>query len=145
MRATAKFLGEIADGDDADDIAIFVAEELEDGGVALHLGVGAFLPLHGDVGGDLLVHEAFDLGDLGRSQGRAVRKVKPQPVRPDIGTLLGDGVAQNFPQRPVHQVRAGVVGFDARAAGFIDSKNNPLVRFLERRIWANVMINNLTR
>ena len=101
VRAAAKFLREIADGDDADDVAVFVAEELEDGGIALDLGVGAFVPRHGHIGVDLFVHELFDFGDFLRRHGRAVGEVEAQAVGADIGAFLRDGVAENFPQRPV--------------------------------------------
>ena len=73
MGATAEFLGGTvelvgmpADLHDADDVAIFVAEELHDVGAALDVGVFDLGPGNGETLLDGTIDHLFHLGDLGR-------------------------------------------------------------------------------
>ena len=68
------------------------------------------------------------VADLLRSQGRAV-EVKPQPVRPDVRTFLRGIRADDLVQRPMQQVRGGMVRLDGPAAGGVDLQRNEPVRW----------------
>ena len=61
-----------ADLQDADGVAVFFAEKLDDGGVLFHLGVRKFRPCDWRVFEDAFVDELLDIGDLLRRKRRAV-------------------------------------------------------------------------
>ena len=80
----------------------------------LHVGVGDFGPAHAGVFEDAFVDELLDVGDLLRRERRAV-EVEGQLVRADEGTFLRRLLAHDFVQRPVQQVRDGVMALDGVA------------------------------
>ena len=77
-----------ADLHDADEVAVFIAEELHDVFVVLHLGVGDFDPGHGVAGLDGGVHFFLDGGELFGGDGLGV-EVESESVGGDAGALLG--------------------------------------------------------
>jgi hypothetical protein len=105
-----------ADLDDADDVAVFVAEELHDVGAALDVGVFDFAPGNGVVGFDGGVDLFLHRGDLLGGDGGAV-EVEAQAVFIDERTLLRGVCGDDLVQRPMEKVGGGVVGFDRAAAG----------------------------
>ena len=94
MRPAAQLAREIADRHHPHRLAILVAEELQDRRIALHLRVGPLVPRHRRVRRDPLVHQRLHLRHLRRRHRRAMREIKPQPVRPHIRTLLRNRRAQ---------------------------------------------------
>src|SRR5581483_9428016 len=115
VRAAAKLhgiaverLGSAADLDDADAVAVFLAEELHDVLAALDFGVGNFRPGDAGVFDDALVDEALDVGDL-RGRERLAAEVEGQFVRADVGTLLRGVRADDLVESPMKQVRDGMV------------------------------------
>ena len=95
MGSSAEFHGEAvesfvaaADLDDADEVAVFVAEELHDVGAVLDVGVRDFDPGDEIVGFDGGVDLFFDGGDLLWSEGLGV-EVESETVGRDAGALLG--------------------------------------------------------
>ena len=108
-----------ADLHDADGVSVLVAEELHDVRAALDGGVGDFAPRHGVIGEDALVDELLDVGQLARSERRAV-EVEGQLRGVDRGTLLGGFLGDDFMERPVQDVRDRMVALDGVAAGLVD-------------------------
>ena len=89
MRAAAKFHrvavelpGFAADLDDADGVAVFVAEKLHHVLAVLHVGVRDFRPGDAGVFEDAFIDELLDVGDLRGRERRAV-EIEGQLVRPD--------------------------------------------------------------
>ena len=96
----------------------------------LHVGVGNFGPAHAGVFEDALVDEFLDVGDLVRRE-RAAVEVEGQLFRPDVGAFLRGVLAHDFVQRPVEQVRNGMVALDGVAARLVHGEfARPFVRQL---------------
>ena len=76
---------------------------------------GTSVQLDAGVFEDAFVDEFLDVGDLLRRERRAV-EIEGQLVRPDEGTFLRRFLAHDFMQRPVQQMRDGVVALDGIAA-----------------------------
>ena len=108
-----------ADLDDADDLAVFVAEELHDVLAVLDRGVRDLGPGNGHVLFDGAVDHFLHHGDLFCCERRAV-EVEAQAVFIDGGALLGGVFGNGFVKRPVEQVGGGVVCFDRAAAGGVE-------------------------
>ena len=71
------------------------------------------------------VDQPLDLGDLLVGDRLVVREVEPQPVGPDVRAGLLDVIAEHAAQRPVQQVRAGVVATDRLATLDVDRAPSP--------------------
>ena len=99
-------------------VAVFLAEELHDVRARLHVGVADLGPGHGGVFEDALVDEALDVGHLLRRERRAA-EVEGELVGADVGALLRGVPADDLVQRPVQQMRDGVVALDGLAAGAV--------------------------
>src|SRR6185503_9786795 len=112
-----------ADLDDADGLAVFLTEELEDVLARLHVGVRDFGPTHAGVFDDALVDELLDVVHL-RERERGAVEIKGQLLRTDIGTFLRSLLAHDFVQGPVEQVGDGVVELDGVPARFLDREGN---------------------
>ena len=69
---------------------------------------------HRQIGVDLLVDQPLDLGDFLRCQRLVVREVEARLVGIDQRALLLDVLAEHLAQRPVEQVRRGVVAHGVR-------------------------------
>src|ERR1035438_571965 len=96
--------------------SVFLAEELHDVFAALDIAVFGLGPGDGGVFKDALVDEALDVGHLLRRERRAA-EVEGELLRADVRALLCGVGADDFVQRPVEQVRDGVVPLDGLAAG----------------------------
>ena len=79
------------------------------------VGVRDFGPRDAGVFEDAFVDELLDVGDLRGRERRAV-EVEGQLVRADEGAFLRSLLARDFVQRPVEQMRDGVVALDSGAA-----------------------------
>ena len=112
-----------ADLDDADGVAIFVAEELHHVLARFHVGVGNFRPRYAGVFEDAFVDEFLDVGDLLRRERCAV-EIEGQFVRPDERTFLRSVLAHDLVQRPVQQMRDGVVALDGVPAGLVNRERH---------------------
>ena len=110
-----------ADLHDADEVAILLAEESHDAVVGLGLNVGNFAPGNGIVGDDAFVHESLDVAELLRGERGAV-EVEGELVRRDAGALLRGVLADDFMQRPMQNVRDGVVALDGVTTRGIDDE-----------------------
>ena len=77
-----------ADLDDANQVTVFVAEELHNVGAILDVGVGDLDPGNGVAGLDGGVDLFFDGGELPRGDGFGV-EVKSETLMRDAGSLLG--------------------------------------------------------
>ena len=108
-----------ADLHDADVLGVFFAKELHDAAVGLGVGVGHFGPGNDVVGHDALVDEFFDVGELRGGQSGAV-EVEGELVRRDVGAFLRGVLADDLVQRPMQDVRDGVVALDGVTACGID-------------------------
>ena len=108
-----------ADLDDADDVAVFVAEELNDARVRLRLLMGNFRPGNAAVGENELVDFPLDFGNLLRRERGGI-EVEGQLFVGNEGAFLRDVFPDDAVQREVQQVRRGVVAFDRAAALFVD-------------------------
>lgn len=113
--------------DDADDVAVFVAEELADVLVVLDVGVGHFAAGDGKVRIDPCVDAFFDGAELVFGDGGAV-EVEAEAFVGDEGALLGDVRADDFLKSLVQQVGGAVVGFDGAAAVGIDGEGDGVSR-----------------
>ncbi len=100
-----------ADLHDANVLGVFFAKELHDAAVGLRLGVGHFSPGNDVVGDDAFVDEFFDVGQLRSGQSGAV-EVKGELVRRDVAAFLRGVLADDLVQRPMQDVRDGVVTLD---------------------------------
>ena len=121
-----------ADLHDADEVAVFFTKEGHDAVVGLGLDVGHFAPRNGIVGDDALVHEALDVGELLRGERGAV-EVEGKLVRRDAGAFLCGVLADDLVQRPVQDVRDGVVALDGMTTRRIDDGPGGLHGGLRRR------------
>ena len=119
VRAAAEFLAEIGDGDDANLLAIFFAEQRHGAG-----GDGLIDRHHvgGDlrVAEDLLVDEALDFGDFGGIERGVMSEIEAKARRFDHAAGLLDVRSENLAQRGVEQVRRGVVAHGGAALGHAD-------------------------
>ena len=91
-----------ADLDNADHVAVFVAEELHYVLARFDVRVGNFGPTDASVLDDAFVDELLDVGDLLRSERGAV-EVEGQFVRADERAFLRGILAHDFVERPVEQ------------------------------------------
>ena len=112
-----------ADLYDADEVAVFVAEELHDVFTAFDIGVRDFLPRDGLSCGDAGVDLFFDGRDLLRSEGGG-GEVEAQTVRRDEGALLGGVGGDYFVEGPVKKVGCGVVGLDGTTTVVEDAEGD---------------------
>ena len=110
-----------ADLDDADGVAVFVAEELHHVLAVLHVGVRDFRPRDAGVFEDAFVDELLDVGDLRGRERRAV-EIEGQLVRPDERTFLRRLLARDFVQRPMQQMRDRVMPLDGVATSFVNAR-----------------------
>ena len=97
VRAAAKLHGitvqlrrVTADLNDANNVAVFLAEELHHVLAQFHVSVGNFRPRNAGVFDDALVDEFLDIGDLLRRQ-RGAAEVEGELFGADVGAFL-DGV-----------------------------------------------------
>ena len=108
----------VAHGDDADLVAVFLAEQRagagRDGVVHRHQPRGDGGILQHDIVGDVL-----DTLKLFAADRLGVGDVEAQPFRRHQRTLLRHVIAQHLAQRLVQQVSGGVVGADGGAAGMV--------------------------
>ena len=114
VRAAAEFLGEAADVDEADALAIFVAEERQH--VVRLLVVVDLGALHLRVIQHLRVDELLALLDLRVRERLEVGEVKTHPVGRLVRAELADVRAEHFPQSPMNQMRRRVMTVDGAAA-----------------------------
>ena len=105
--------------EDADDVAVLVAEE-GDGALVASLVHGGLVVAGLGVGEDLGVGEVLDGRDLLGGQRLEVAEVEPEAVGLDERALLLHVVAEHLAQRPVQDVGAGVVPADGVAAVGVD-------------------------
>ena len=131
-RVTVELVRRAADLDDADGVAVFVAEELHHVLAVLHVGVRDFGPRDAGVFEDAFVDELLDVGDL-RGRERGAVEVEGQLVRADEGTFLRGFLAHDFVQRPVEQMRDGVVALDGIATRLLDGERDVQRRSPEHR------------
>ena len=109
----------------ADDVAVLVAEE-RDRAQRLGLGLGGLEDPRPLVAERLGVDQPLDLGDLLGGDRLVVREVEAQPVGADVRAGLLDVLAEHPAQRPVQQVRAGVVAADGAATLDVDRRRGLL-------------------
>jgi hypothetical protein len=109
----------LSHGDDADLVAVFLAEERLGAERARVVG-GHEARLDRGVLADEGVHLALDAGQLLGSEGLGVGEVEAEAVLGVEASPLRDVVAQRASQRLVEQVGRGVVGADRGAAGVVD-------------------------
>jgi hypothetical protein len=111
VRAAAELRGEAVHLDDADEVAVLLAEEhhrAELAGLFERRGEVAYRLVLGDLEQALLLHAP----DLLLAHPPAVAVVEAEPVGPDVAAGLHDVLAELGPQGPVEDVRGGVVGLD---------------------------------
>ena len=144
VRAAAKFHGitvqlpgVAADLDDADHVAVFVAEELHHVLAVLHVGVRDFRPRDAGVFEDAFVDELLDVGDLRGRERRAV-EIERQLVRPDEGTFLRRLLAGDFVQGPMQKMRDGVMTLDRVATSCVNRKRDDIPEGERRRLACSV-------
>ncbi len=119
------------DGDDANAIAVFFAEQRHGAGVE------RLIEIH-DVGVDfdvfqnLFVHELLNFGQLFGIGVGVMRKVETQPIGIDNAAGLLDVRAEHFAQRGVQQVRGGVVAHGGVAQVAVDAADQ-FIAFANRR------------
>ena len=101
--------------DDAHQISVLVPKKLGDGGIPLHLRIGAFRAIHRQSGVNPAVYLLFNLPQLVRRDGSAV-EIKAQAVFRDEGPLLGRVRAHLLVQGAVQEVGGGIVGLHPAAA-----------------------------
>ncbi len=92
----------------------------------LGLVLGGLEGADGCVGERLAVGQPFDLLDLLGGDARVVGEVEPQPVGTDPRAGLLDVLAEHLAQRPVQDVRAGVVLADRVAPIGVDRRRRGL-------------------
>ena len=118
--AAAELAAVTADIDDADELAVFVAEEREGSfGFLVELSLVGF-----DLGvvDDLGVDELLDLEELGVRDGFEVREIEAHAVGGLRGAGLADVGAEDFAERPMDQVRGGVMTVDGAAADHVHAE-----------------------
>ena len=79
---------------------------------------GHFRPRHAGVFDDAFVDEFLDVRDLLRRERRAV-EIEGQLVRADEGAFLRGFLADDLVQRPVQQMRDGVMALDGIATTLV--------------------------
>ena len=94
--------------EDADDVAVLVAEE-RDRAHRFGLGLARLERSRPLVAEGLGVDEPLDLVDLLGGDRVVMREVEPEPIGADVGAGLLDVIAEHPAQRPVQQVGRGVV------------------------------------
>ncbi len=135
VRATAKLHGvavELGDGvvvgvgrggaadlDNADEVAVFVAEELHDVGAGLDIGVFKIGPSDGGIRENAGVDEFFDVGELLGGEGGGV-EVEGELFGRDGGAFLGGLARDDLVESPVKEVGDGVVALDGGTAGGLE-------------------------
>ena len=143
MRAAAKLdgigavgLGALvghAHGDDADLVAIFLAEQrqraLRDGLIRRHQ-----MGLHRLVLQDHRVDEILDRDDLFVGHGFLMREVESEPARLDQRALLRHVRSQHFAERFVQEVGRGMVRAGRGAAPMIDIEIDRVADFQRARL-----------
>ena len=104
MRAAAQLGAEIAHFDNADNIAVFFAEQC---GSAAVLCVLKAHFAHGDIGAveHCVINGILDCGDLLRGHGLKMREVKSQVICIDKRACLMDVITQNRAQSGMQQMR----------------------------------------
>jgi hypothetical protein len=120
MRAPAQLLAVAVDLDDADRLGqVLLAEE--------HVGAERLrglhrheLRVHGGIAADLVVHDALDLAQRLARRGGLGREVEAHALRADPRSGLLGLLAEHVAQRPMQQVRAGVVARCAPASRVVD-------------------------
>ncbi len=122
VRAAAEFLGVAADVDQADELAVLVAEEGE-----RVVGLPGIFDLGRDDAGvvdDLLVDQLLDLAELRLGELFEVREIEAQAVRRLVRAELADVRAEDLAQRPVDQVRGGMVAGNRAPAVEVDMEGS---------------------
>ena len=137
VRAAAEFLGIAADVDDADALAVFVAEEGEH--VIGLLVVVDLVDLDRGVLQDLPIDELLALLDLRVGQRLEMGEVEAHPVGGLVRAELADMRAKHLAQRPVDQMGGGVVAVDRPAAVEIDVEGGRSAGSRERRVGGNLV------
>ena len=107
MRTAAQLGAEIAHFDNADNVAVFFAEQR--GGAAVLCVLKAHFA-HGDIGSveHCVINGILNCGDLFRSHGLKVREVKSQVICIDKRACLMNMIAQNRAQSGMQQMRCRV-------------------------------------
>ena len=118
-RVTVQFVRRTADLHDANDVAVFVAEELLNVGTLLRFRVRNFRPRNRRVLRDFVVHQFFHVAHLLFRQ-RGAREIERQLLRSDVTPFLRRLATNDFVQRPMQQMRDRVMPLDRRAARAID-------------------------
>ncbi len=105
--------------DDADLVAIFLAEQ------RARAGLAGFVHAH-DAGRDLVVlqhhvvGDVLDAGKLFRRDRLRMHEVEAQPIRRDHRAALGDVIAEHLAQRLVDEMRRRVMRADRGTPAVID-------------------------
>ena len=108
VRAAAQLLAEPGNRDDADAVAVLLAEQRHRAAGDRLLG-GAHLGLDRRVAQDLVVDQPLDLGQLVARHRLGVHEVEAQPIGGDERAGLLHVGAEHLPQRGVQQVGGRVV------------------------------------
>ncbi len=119
VRAAAQLLGEVADGDHADALAVLLAE-LGDGALLLGLVDAHDVGADVEVAGEHLVDLLLDVGHHGRRDGGRGAEVEAEAAGLVLGTGLGGRRAEGVAQGLVGQVRGRVGTGDGLAAAVVD-------------------------
>src|SRR5580704_1956385 len=119
VRAAAELERLVADADDANVVAVLLAEH-RDGAALLGLLDRQDVDLALGVRADIGVDEILDLALLLVGHRREVREVEAQPIGRDQRAFLRDVVAEHVLERVVEQVRGRVVRADPLAARVVD-------------------------
>ena len=127
VRAAAQLERVLAGFEHAHDVAVLVAEE-RDGARRLGLAFRGLVGADAVVREHLAVREILDLLDLLGRDRVVVAEVEPQPVGRDERTRLLHVRTEHLAQRPVQEVRAGVVAADRVAALDVDRRDGLLAR-----------------
>ena len=125
MRTAAQLDRVPARFEHADDVAVLVSEE-RDGSELLRVGLRRLVVVHRVVRKDLVVGEVLDLADLLVGERLIVAEIEAQAIRCYERALLLHVVAEDLAQRPVQDVRAGVIAPDRVAAGDVDGRHRLL-------------------
>src|SRR5438132_3901581 len=135
-RVAVQFLWLAADLNDTDLVAVFLTKKLPDLFAFLRFRIRNFCPRNRSILSDLFVHQLFYIALLLRRE-RCAREVERQFVRPDVTALLCCIPRDNFMQRPVEQMRPGVVTFDDAPPRGVDAK-------VQRFFWGPVETFNIS-
>ena len=108
MSAAAQLDAEARNRDDADLVAVLLAEERHRASGDRLLRV-LHVRLHGRIAQDLFVDDALDLEQLLASDGADVHEVEAQPVGRNQRARLLDVLAQHLSKRGMEQVSRRVV------------------------------------